>query len=175
MDVSLQPLVYTPKFSTGAPALMKHVEMIQDLAVKNHNLKFYYENFRYLRQGHPQLFPRGNIHWELWLWAQVNEPNDLVKPRCYYSNRGRVSCWSADGRNLRTGKGKCAALRICDAEVRNLRELYANWLLSAKWWTSQAVACPMSSGLKQRSTISDSRLGSSLSQSCPMGHRQTLR
>ena len=118
MDVSLQPSVYTPEFSTGAPALMKHVEMVQDLAVKNHNLKFYYENFRYLRQGHPQLYPRGNIHWELWLWAQVNEPDDLVKSRCYYSNRGRVSCWSADGRNLRTGKGKCAALRICDAEVR---------------------------------------------------------
>ena len=108
MDVSLQPSVYTPKFSTGAPALMKHVEMVQDLAVKNHNLKFYYENFRYLRQDHPQLYPRGNIHWELWLWAQVNEPNDLVKSRYYYS----------DGRNLRTGKGKCAALRICDAEVR---------------------------------------------------------
>ena len=68
--------VYTLKFSTEAPALMKHGEIVQDLAVKNHNLKLCYENFRYLRLGHPQLYPWGNIHWKL--WAQGKEPHQLL-------------------------------------------------------------------------------------------------
>ena len=111
--------VYTLKFSTEAPTLMKHGELVQDLPVKNHKLKFYYKNFRFLRQGPPQLYPLGNIQWELWFWARVNDPNHFVKSRCHYSNRGTLSCLSADGRNLWRRREKCAALSNCDAEVRN--------------------------------------------------------
>ena len=75
MHVSLRDFVsvYTLKFSTEAPALMKYGDIVQDLVVRNHNWKFYDENFRSLRQGQPQLYPRGTIHWELLLRAQVNE------------------------------------------------------------------------------------------------------
>ena len=51
--------VYTLKFSTEAPALMKHGEIVQDLAVKNHKLKFSYENFRYLDWAILNFIPRG--------------------------------------------------------------------------------------------------------------------
>ena len=88
--------VYTLKFSTEAPALMKHGEIVQDLAVKNHKLKFSYENFRYLRLGHPQLYPWGNIQ-------SYGFGLRLKSLTSYYSNRGTVSCLSADDRICNQG------------------------------------------------------------------------
>ena len=41
---------YTKQFPHEAPALMKYGEIIQDLAGRGHNWKFYNENFRFLRQ-----------------------------------------------------------------------------------------------------------------------------
>ena len=49
---------------------MKNGEVVQDLAARSHNWKFYDENFRFLRQSQPASFPWGVIHWELWMHSQ---------------------------------------------------------------------------------------------------------
>jgi len=41
--------VYTQKHPNDAPSLMKYGDTIQDLAVHNHNWKYYDDNFRFLR------------------------------------------------------------------------------------------------------------------------------
>ena len=62
--------VYTSRCPHEAPALMKYGEVVQDLAARGGNWKFYDENFRFLRQTQPASFPWGVIHWELWMRAQ---------------------------------------------------------------------------------------------------------
>ena len=62
--------VYTSRFPHEAPALMKYGEVVQDLAARGGNWKFYDENFRFLRQAQPASFPWGVTHWELWMRAQ---------------------------------------------------------------------------------------------------------
>ena len=62
--------VYTSRRPHEAPALMKYWEVVQDLAARGGNWKFYDENFRFLRQAQPASFPWGVIHWELWMRAQ---------------------------------------------------------------------------------------------------------
>lgn len=61
--------VFTRKYPSEAPGLMKYGEVVQDLASRNHNWRFYDENFRYLRQSNPSAFPWEKIHWELWMRA----------------------------------------------------------------------------------------------------------
>ena len=68
--------VYTSRCPHEAPALMKYGEVVQDLAARGGNWKFYDENFRFLRQARPASFPWGVIHWELWMRAQ----HSLKKP-----------------------------------------------------------------------------------------------
>ena len=67
--------IYTKKFPHEAPALMKYGEIIQDLAGRGHNWKFYDENFRFLRQAHHTSMPWDRIQGELWLKSQA-----FVKP-----------------------------------------------------------------------------------------------
>ena len=62
--------VYTSKYPHESPALMKYGDVVQDLAARGHNWKFYDNNFRFLRQTQATSLPWGNIHWELWLWSQ---------------------------------------------------------------------------------------------------------
>lgn len=62
--------VYTSRFPTSAPALMKYGEIIRDLAGRGAGWRFYDENFRYLMQKQPNAVSWGEIHWELWLRAQ---------------------------------------------------------------------------------------------------------
>ena len=62
--------VYTTKFPVEAPALMKYGEIIQDLAVRGFNWKYYDENFRFLRQSQHKSLPWNAIHSELWLRSQ---------------------------------------------------------------------------------------------------------
>ena len=62
--------VYTSRVPHEAPALMKYGEVVQDLAARGGNWKFYDENFPFLRQVQPASFPWGVIHWELWMHAQ---------------------------------------------------------------------------------------------------------
>ena len=45
--------VYTSKYPTEAPALMKYEEIIQDLAARGHNWRYYDQNFRFLRLSLP--------------------------------------------------------------------------------------------------------------------------
>lgn len=67
--------VYTRRFPSEAPGLMKYCEIIQDLASRGFNWKFYDENFRFLRQSSASTLPWGSVHWEPWLRAQ---PSSLV-------------------------------------------------------------------------------------------------
>ena len=69
--------VYTARFPNDAPALMKHSETVQDLAAKHAHLRYYDENFRFLRQK--TLFPWDQIHSELWLQAyHINKTAPVV-------------------------------------------------------------------------------------------------
>ena len=61
--------VYTSKYSSEAPALMKYGSLIRDLAARGQNWSFYDENFRFMRQTHVHSLPWGSIHSELWLRA----------------------------------------------------------------------------------------------------------
>ena len=48
--------VYTRRFAGEAPGLMKYCEIIQDLASRGFNWKFYDENFQFLRQSSASAF-----------------------------------------------------------------------------------------------------------------------
>ena len=75
--------VYTRKYPSEAPALMKYGEVVQDLAARGHNWKFCDENFRFLRQAQPAAFPWINIHWELWMRSQqstIRKPTATAPP-----------------------------------------------------------------------------------------------
>ena len=53
--------LYTRKYPADAPALMKYGDVIQDLASRSHNWKFYDENFRFMRQSQPEAYPWGTV------------------------------------------------------------------------------------------------------------------
>lgn len=95
--------VYTKKFPLEAPALMKYGEIIQDLAVRGHNWKFYDDNFCFLRQAHGALLPWDRIHGELWLKSQNvlcktsppqfsaplrTKPDSIPKGYCFRFHKG---------------------------------------------------------------------------------------
>ena len=61
--------VYTSKFQTSAPALMKYGEIVRDLASRGGGWRCYDENFRYLMQEHHSTLAWDAVQWELWLPA----------------------------------------------------------------------------------------------------------
>lgn len=70
-------------------------EIIQDLAARRHNCKFYDEYFRFLRQAHHNPLPWDRIHGELWLKSQVvlhtplpSNANLSVKPKPDFIPKG---------------------------------------------------------------------------------------
>ena len=73
--------VYTQKYPHESPALMKYGDIVQDLADRGHNWRFYDENFRFLRPNERSALPWGNVHWELWLRSQysTNKPAGSVQ------------------------------------------------------------------------------------------------
>ena len=78
--------VYTKQFPHEAPSLMKYGEIIQDLAGRGHNWKYYDENFRFVRQTHRTALPWDRIHGELWLKSQAGlcrtpQQNTTVPPQ----------------------------------------------------------------------------------------------
>ena len=107
--------VYTRKYPNEAPALMKYGEVVQDLAARGHNWKFYDENFRFLRQSQPAAFPWINIHWELWMRSQqpsaskttATAPHNQSRPRdgsipkgyCFKFSKG-VKCFGCAYKHL---------------------------------------------------------------------------
>lgn len=71
--------VYTQKYPTDAPNLMKYSEIIRDLSLRGHNWKYYDENFRFMRQKSPSKFPWGSVHWELWMRSQpIRGPHGII-------------------------------------------------------------------------------------------------
>lgn len=72
--------LYTRKYPADAPALMKYGDVIQDLASRSHNWKFYDENFRFMRQSQPEAYPWGTVQWELWLRSQVTPQSSQSTP-----------------------------------------------------------------------------------------------
>ena len=64
--------IYSVKCSQDAPKLMKYCEVVRDVANKSGDWIFYNEQFRYLRQLSPELYPWDQIHWELCLRAMTN-------------------------------------------------------------------------------------------------------
>lgn len=80
--------VYTSKYPSEAPALMKYGDIVRDLASRGHNWAFYDENFRFLKQSHKQLLQCGEIHWELWLRSR---PVQHKKASSFSNNRGHSS------------------------------------------------------------------------------------
>ena len=72
--------VYTQKYPSEAPALMKYGEVIKNLAARGCNWRFYNENFRFLRQTQPSTFKWSNIHWELWMTAQQKVERKAINP-----------------------------------------------------------------------------------------------
>ena len=107
--------VYAQTYPGEAPALMKYGDLIQDLASRGHDWRFYDENFRFMRQREPGAYPWGTIQWELWLRSQVNvkvsQPNlssplpkgvrnpAIPKGYCYRFQRGR-ECSGCDYKHV---------------------------------------------------------------------------
>ena len=114
--------IYTSKYPTEAPALMKYGEIIKDLAARGHNWSYYDQNFRFLRQRQASAFPWGVMHGELWLRSQSPltrrpQPEQAAKPRvrgnlprvpagfCFKYHRGQAcsgcsfkhSCYKCSG------------------------------------------------------------------------------
>lgn len=61
--------VYAERFASETPRLMKYCEVVRDLAFQSGDWFWYDEQFRYVRQSNPTLYPWDQIHWELWLRA----------------------------------------------------------------------------------------------------------
>lgn len=59
--------VYTSRFQSHVPALMKYGEIVQDLSARGGDWCYYDENFRYLMQTQHSKNSWGDVHWELWL------------------------------------------------------------------------------------------------------------
>lgn len=64
--------VYTQKYPHESLALMKYGDIVQDLADRGHNWRFYDENFRFLRQQERISLPWANVYWELWSRSQYS-------------------------------------------------------------------------------------------------------
>lgn len=63
--------VYTERFKSDTPQLMKYCEVVRDLALKPGDWLWYDEQFQFIRQSDPQKFPWDQIPWTLWLRAST--------------------------------------------------------------------------------------------------------
>ena len=97
--------IYAVKSPNETPKLMKYCEIIRDLSVKPGDWYFYDEQFRYIRQSAPDLYPWDIVHWELWLKAVLNFraksylPSEKVSAGVFSRSRSRPSfpkgtCWT---------------------------------------------------------------------------------
>ena len=93
--------VYTEKQPSAAADLLKYVEVVQDIASKGGNWRYYDEQFRYLRQSSPTDAPWGQVHWELWFNSlhnfhglsgkQSSQPKAARKSQQYFP---KGTCWA---------------------------------------------------------------------------------
>ena len=83
--------VYAQKYPHESPALMKYGDIVQDLADRGQNWRFYDENFRFLRQTQRSLLSWANVHWELWLRSQhtsQKSPSTMQRAPSTLSGKG---------------------------------------------------------------------------------------
>ena len=55
--------IYVEKCPSDAPRLMKYCEVLREIAAKPVDWLFYDEQFRYIRQSAPVIYPWDTIHW----------------------------------------------------------------------------------------------------------------
>jgi hypothetical protein len=82
--------VYTQKYPHESPALMKYGHIVQDLADRGHNWRFYDENFRFLRQKERSAVPWANVHWKLWLRSQYPTNRSVGPGQCAVANTTKL-------------------------------------------------------------------------------------
>ena len=112
--------VYTERFNQAAPELMKYCETIRDISAKGGDWRYYDEQFRFLRQSDPNLFPWDHIHWELWFQTMISARNNGPKAvansdRDKTPNRVRQqfpkgTCWAFHGGRTCSG---CKYEHVC--------------------------------------------------------------
>ena len=54
--------VYTERYQSETPQLMKYCEVVRDISLSNGDWLWYDEQFRYLRQSAPEKYPWDQIH-----------------------------------------------------------------------------------------------------------------
>lgn len=104
--------VYTRKFPQEAPALMKYGDIVQDLAARGQNWRFYDENFRFLRQNQASDLLWSGIHWELWLRSQYSPTQNkqaILPPRRQAMDSMRQSLFVPRGYCIRFHNGSHCA------------------------------------------------------------------
>lgn len=120
--------IYSQKYPSETPGLMKYGDTIRDLATRGFNWKFYDESFRYLRQNEPQALPWGSVHSELWIRSQPglhqnknnfkqnnnygNDKNEIPYGYCRKYHRGKL-CSGCDYSHACPKCSKNHALNKC--------------------------------------------------------------
>ncbi|CAH3019254.1 unnamed protein product, partial [Porites evermanni] len=74
---------------------MKYGDLIQDLASRSHNWKFYDENFRFMSQSQSEAYPWGTVQWELWLRSQVTPQSSQSTPATSQPQGSKASKYNA--------------------------------------------------------------------------------
>ena len=61
--------VYSIKYPSLAPTLLKYCKVLKDLAKRSAYWRWYDEQFRYLRQTKADSYPWEQVQWDLWFQA----------------------------------------------------------------------------------------------------------
>ena len=138
--------VYTTKFPVEAPVLMKYGEIIQDLAARGFNWKYYDENFRFLRQSQHMSLPWSSIHSELWLRSQSHgnlgrrqPPSEASRPNPSFTRVPNGYCFRFQ-RGQPCQNAKCSFKHTCYKCEGEHRASNCNFRGSQKQFARQASA-----------------------------------
>ena len=112
--------VYTERFNQAAPKLMKYCETVRDISAKGGDWRYYDEQFRFLRESDPNLFPWDHIHWELWFQTMISARNISQKavansdrdkpPNRVPQQFPKGTCWAFHGGKTCSG---CKFEHVC--------------------------------------------------------------
>ncbi len=90
---------------------MKYCETVRDISAKGGDWRYYDEQFRFLRQSDPNIFPWDHIHWELWFQTMISARNNGQKavatserdkpPNRVWQQFPKGTCWAFHGAKLR--------------------------------------------------------------------------
>jgi len=99
--------VYTERYQSETPLLMKYCEVVCDIALSHGDWLCYHEQFHYLSQSAPDKYPWDQIHWELWLRATANfhrsqpitnKPQTTTRQHFRQNSFPRGTCWAFHAR-----------------------------------------------------------------------------